>query len=160
MPWTPIAVSAWRTSSSLKGLMIATTSFMVRPLFPWISLEHSEAGRQAVRCQRKSGIFLGKWHKKLAGRRGKHYGLVFLITVQATSSSAKIGFSSPAAPAGFPPFHGSRYKNVKPIVVLCIQRSAAGPLSGSAASRSHYPGHGRRGHVGLDRGDVGLAASR
>jgi hypothetical protein len=25
-------VSAWRTSSSLKGLMIATTSFMVSPL--------------------------------------------------------------------------------------------------------------------------------
>src|SRR5258707_974846 len=30
MPWTPMAVSAWRTSSSLNGLMIATTSFMVR----------------------------------------------------------------------------------------------------------------------------------
>jgi hypothetical protein len=25
----------------LKGLMIATTSFMVRPLFPWIFFEHS-----------------------------------------------------------------------------------------------------------------------
>src|SRR6185437_9554074 len=31
MPLTPIAVSAWRTSSSLSGLMIATTNFMVRP---------------------------------------------------------------------------------------------------------------------------------
>src|SRR5260364_100393 len=34
MPWTPIAVRAWRTSSSLKGLMIATTSFMVGPWVP------------------------------------------------------------------------------------------------------------------------------
>jgi hypothetical protein len=34
MPCTPIAVSAWRTSSSLKGLMIATTSFMAGQ-FPW-----------------------------------------------------------------------------------------------------------------------------
>src|ERR1700722_9780369 len=33
MPWTPISVSAWRTSSSLKGLIMATTSFMVRPSF-------------------------------------------------------------------------------------------------------------------------------
>jgi hypothetical protein len=31
---TPIAVSAWRTSSSLNGLIMATTSFMVRPSFP------------------------------------------------------------------------------------------------------------------------------
>src|SRR4051812_25799184 len=28
MPCTPIAVSAWRTSSSLKGFITATTSFM------------------------------------------------------------------------------------------------------------------------------------
>src|SRR6516162_2205911 len=28
MPWTPIVVRAWRTSSSLNGLMMATTSFM------------------------------------------------------------------------------------------------------------------------------------
>src|SRR5260370_11041515 len=34
MPLTPIAVSAWRTSSSLNGLIMATTSFMVRPSFP------------------------------------------------------------------------------------------------------------------------------
>jgi len=30
----------------------------------------------------KSGIFLGKWHKKLAGLRGKHLGLVIPVTVQ------------------------------------------------------------------------------
>src|SRR3954454_16721957 len=30
MPCTPIAVSAWRTSSSLKGFITATTSFMER----------------------------------------------------------------------------------------------------------------------------------
>jgi hypothetical protein len=34
---TPIAVSAWRTSSSLNGLIMATTSFMVRPSLPRIS---------------------------------------------------------------------------------------------------------------------------
>jgi hypothetical protein len=32
-----MAVSAWRTSSSLKGLMIATTSFMVSPSVPQAS---------------------------------------------------------------------------------------------------------------------------
>jgi len=86
---------------------------MVRPLFSWIFLEHSEAGRPAVRCRCKSGIFLGKWHKKLAGRRGKHYGLVFLITVQATSSSAKIGFSSPAVRPAFSLFtaQGTKMSN-------------------------------------------------
>src|SRR5262245_35350988 len=31
MPWTPMAVSASRTSSSLKGLMMAITSFMGAP---------------------------------------------------------------------------------------------------------------------------------
>jgi hypothetical protein len=30
----------------------------------------------------ESGIFLGKWHKKLAGLRGKHSGLVMPVTVQ------------------------------------------------------------------------------
>jgi hypothetical protein len=29
MPWIPISPSAWRTSSSLKGLMIAVIIFMV-----------------------------------------------------------------------------------------------------------------------------------
>src|SRR6187399_3133993 len=67
--------------------------------------------------------------------------------------------SSPAVRLASPP-HGSRYKNVKPIVVLCIRRPATGPLSGGAAPRPHYPGNGKRGHVGLDRGDVGLAAGR
>jgi hypothetical protein len=65
---------------------------MVRPLFPWIFLEHP-AARPPGRCYRcKSGIFLGKWHKKVAGRRGKHYRLVILITVQAAGWSAKIRF--------------------------------------------------------------------
>src|SRR5687768_8686898 len=39
MPWTPISVSAWRTSSSLNGLMIATISFMTTPL--WADLSRS-----------------------------------------------------------------------------------------------------------------------
>jgi hypothetical protein len=30
----------------------------------------------------KSGIFLGKWHKKVAGLRGKHLQLVTSVTVQ------------------------------------------------------------------------------
>src|ERR1700744_232827 len=41
MPLTPIAVSAWRTSSSLKGLITATTSFMFRPSF-------SDSGRSVT----------------------------------------------------------------------------------------------------------------
>jgi hypothetical protein len=61
---------------------------MVRPSFPLgISLGYSllrirQGDRPAVRCQSKSGIFLGKWHKKLAGLRGKHSGLVMPVTVQ------------------------------------------------------------------------------
>jgi hypothetical protein len=45
MPCTPMPVSAWRTSSSLNGLMMATTSFMGQPfhgVFPDI------AGHSAV----------------------------------------------------------------------------------------------------------------
>jgi hypothetical protein len=30
----------------------------------------------------KSGIFLSKWHKKVAGLRGKHLQLVTSVTVQ------------------------------------------------------------------------------
>src|SRR6185437_2804930 len=60
MPCTPMAVSAWRTSSSLKGLMMATTSFMVRSLDPF----DNPATPDLLRA--KSGIFLCKWHKKLA----------------------------------------------------------------------------------------------
>src|SRR5690242_14913957 len=62
MPCTPMAVSAWRTSSSLNGLMIATTSFMV-------SLGPQRFGRSGERLQVKSGIFLGKWHKNFASLR-------------------------------------------------------------------------------------------
>src|SRR3954452_10841806 len=55
-----MAVSAWRTSSSLNGLIMATTSFMVRPSF----LEFWRSARPDLRPG-KSGIFLCKWHKKL-----------------------------------------------------------------------------------------------
>src|ERR1700704_1758624 len=66
MPWTPMAVRAWRTSSSLNGLMIATTSFMDSGLhFPGYLAVWLPGGG----CQSKSGIFLCKWHKKVAGLR-------------------------------------------------------------------------------------------
>jgi hypothetical protein len=65
--------------------------------------DHPPAG-----CQRKSGIFLGKWHKKVAGRRGKHFELVTSITVQAAGSSAKIRVSLSRLPAISYFFHGSR----------------------------------------------------
>src|SRR5438552_8343103 len=63
MPWTPIAVRAWRTSSSLKGLMIATTSFMGSGLH---FIEHLAVCLPGDGCRYKSGIFLCKWHKKVA----------------------------------------------------------------------------------------------
>ena len=95
--------------------------------------------RPAVRCQCKSGIFLGKWHKKVAGRRGKHFRLVPSITVQAAGSSAKIRFHR--QPSGWlPRLHGSRDRNVEPIVVLCIQRPAAGPLSRRRSFATSLPG--------------------
>src|SRR4051812_14009704 len=48
MPCTPIAVSAWRTSSSLKGFITATTSFMevaswrVRSLSCWFYRQYAQ----------------------------------------------------------------------------------------------------------------------
>src|SRR5580704_11253919 len=50
MPWTPIASSASRTSSSLKGLMMAITSFMDAPpsqlLWPAdLCIRHGQAAR-------------------------------------------------------------------------------------------------------------------
>src|SRR5579862_7458355 len=62
MPWTPIAVSAWRTSSSLNGLMMATTSFMSGP--PVLAIGSVSDPHP------QSGIFLGNWHKKVARLRG------------------------------------------------------------------------------------------
>src|ERR1700678_2001503 len=61
MPLTPIAVSAWRTSSSLKGLIMATTSFMVWPSFPGLR----KVGHGLIGAPDKSGIFRCEWHKKL-----------------------------------------------------------------------------------------------
>src|SRR5882757_3543124 len=70
MPWTPIAVSAWRTSSSLKGLMMATTSFM-REAFGSADFAN---GSQFDLRSRKSGIFPCKWHRKVAAGMGKRVG--------------------------------------------------------------------------------------
>jgi hypothetical protein len=57
MPWTPMAVSASRTSSSLNGLMIAITIFMlIASFFP--AAVHSAAADQPalkqVLCQNRS----------------------------------------------------------------------------------------------------------
>src|SRR5258708_39840234 len=93
MPWTPMAVRAWRTSSSLNGLMIATTSFMVRPSFlERVFFWQVRLAGKRLRCPSKSGIFLGRWHKKVEGLRGKHSEQVTSLTVQGGGSSDTMGF--------------------------------------------------------------------
>src|SRR5712672_896746 len=160
MPVTPIAVSAWRTSSSLNGLIIATTSFMVRPSFlAGFSLDGlaGPAGRLAARRLPKSGIFLGKWHKKVAGLRGKHSERVAPITVQSAGSSDTMWFRrQPPLPAS-PVSVTKGNQNVEPIVVLRIQRPATGAFSGSPAPRPHNQGNGPGRYAGVVRRHVRLA---
>ena len=153
MPWTPMAVSAWRTSSSLNGLMIATTSFMVRPYL-------LDFGRWASGDLRltKSGIFLGKWHKKVAsggktfvaGRRHpctgarivRHNGLLRRRARSLARRRSQPGERS---------YGGS-------ILVLCIRGPAAGSVPRDPAPRADRPRHDHGGYAGLDRGHGQLAA--
>src|ERR1700730_7516969 len=66
MPWTPIAVSAWRTSSSLNGLIMATTSFMSGLHFRNSELQ-SRLGSAPVQLWH----FFMQMAQKLAGAGGK-----------------------------------------------------------------------------------------
>jgi hypothetical protein len=81
----------------------------------------------------KSGIFLSKWHKKVAGLRGKHFaaGDHDHCTGNMILRQNAI-FASRAA--GFPVSTTKGIKNVESIVVLCSERPATGPLSGGPAS--------------------------
>jgi hypothetical protein len=54
---------------------------MVRPLCP-LDLGCGQLAHPMVRLPAQIGIFLSKWHKKLAGLRGKHLRLVIPVTVQ------------------------------------------------------------------------------
>src|SRR5882757_1212119 len=112
MPWTPMAVRAWRTSSSLKGLMIATTSFMVRPSFFNVWATEGWARQVTVLCLPELGIFPGKWHKKVAGFRGKHSDLVTPVTIREPDRPPECGFFALASgPAGF--FVTSLFKEMR-----------------------------------------------
>src|SRR3981189_807494 len=91
MPLTPIAVGAWRTSSSLNGLMMATTSFMVRPSFP----KDSKRRSRVICGPGKSGIFLCEWHKKLQARAKNNCCMplpVGSFPVRGTDNPQKCGF--------------------------------------------------------------------
>jgi hypothetical protein len=64
---------------------------MVRPSFRETSANTLSA-ELALCARAKSGIFLGKWHKKVAGLREKH-SQAATCTVQGTASSARMHFS-------------------------------------------------------------------
>src|SRR5512147_2922632 len=92
MPWTPMAVSAWRTSSSLNGLMIATTSFMGGGLS-----FHHDLGSFTARQRLPIQI----WHlsvqmaQKSCRRKWNHLGLNACVPVQATAWSATMRLFKP-----------------------------------------------------------------
>jgi hypothetical protein len=106
MPLTPIAVSAWRTSSSLKGLIMATTSFMVRPSFPGVrKVDHAR-----ICASHKSGVSV--WHlsermaqkdcssnrKTIAAGGFRSLASASEGQVRTISVFGQNPFSSPAAP--------------------------------------------------------------
>ena len=136
--------------------MIATTSFMVRPLFPWVFLEHvgwPPGGSLPAQIWHLSG----QMAQKSCRFKGKTFGAGDLNHCTGAIVRQN-GVSSPAASPASPVPTTKGTQNVEPIVVLCIQRPATGPFSGSPAPRPHHQGNGPRRYAGLDRGHVRLAA--
>src|SRR5690349_22432384 len=85
MPWTPSAESDSRTSSSLKGLMIAVISFICRPsvLLP------APDGGPALTIYQEAGQFPGGrlrgWQDRIFGENGRRHdsktGRVFCLVI-------------------------------------------------------------------------------
>src|SRR3954462_6758686 len=156
MPWTPMAVSAWRTSSSLNGLMIATTSFMGGGL-------HHVLGSFTAR----RGLPMQIWHlsvqmaQKSCRRKWNHFRWMACISVQAAGSSATIRLSGSDFLPGsiWSQRAGSQVGGAYAQLVLCRQRPAAGTLWGCPAPRSHLKRHRQVRHPGVDRGHGRLAES-
>src|SRR5262245_13617295 len=128
MPWTPMAVSAWRTSSSLNGLMIATTSFMGASF-------HNVLGSLAA----PACLPIQIWHlsvqmaQKSCRRKWNHLRLNAPLSVQAAGSSARM---RPQAGTRHPGElrhrvkvnRGQQVGGAHVELVLCGQRPATGTL--------------------------------
>src|SRR5581483_5395736 len=146
MPCTPIAVSAWRTSSSLNGLMMATTSFMSSP---------------PVSAIGRSVTHLAIWHLsgQLAQKSCKVKGLFWPVGKSALYR----------APLGPPQWSGGRASPAgqnhggsdgRAILVLCGGRAAAGPPQRNPTALPDRPRHGDIRHAGLERRYGSLAKGR
>src|ERR1043166_1643124 len=133
--------------------MIATTSFMVRPTF-------SLASAVADRWRRKSGIFSGKWHKKVAALSGNIPRCVLQALYRAWEGPSEYGlWRALRCPPPCVVLSSDCWgeTNVQPIVVFCIERPAAGPLSRSPVSRHDRARRRQPADAGLVRGHGGLA---
>src|ERR1700753_1074700 len=90
MPCTPMDVRAWRTSSSLNGLMIATTSFMVAP-FDF----RSRVGVAVIARQlRKSDIFSRKKAQETCRFDDRPVRPVKLVTCSRLDPFQDVGLES------------------------------------------------------------------
>ena len=124
--------------------MIATTSFMG---WPYFREQCRQLALPRVCCQPKSGIFLGKWHKKVAGLGENICGLVDGLPVQETGSSARMPLSAPE-PSGrrSPPFHGAKGEKMpNRSWFYASDGQQQGPFSRNPTARLHRPrdGHAR-----------------
>jgi len=80
---------------------------MIRPSFPWIFFEHAADWPPGGSLPTQIWHLSGQLAQKSCRKKGKHFGLVTSITVQAAGSSAKMRFRR--QPFGWlPPLHGSR----------------------------------------------------
>ena len=147
MPWTPMAVSASHLVK-LEGFDDRDNKFHGRPYY--FILDISGADPPAARCECKSGIFLGKWHKKVAGER-KNIRAGDIDHCTGGGQSAKMQFQ-------LQPF-GRPIRRLKGPGRKCRTNQWFYASSGQqqvypeAQLATSLPGFSG---FGLDRGDVGL----
>src|SRR2546427_6055470 len=147
MPWTPIAVRAWRTSSSLKGLMIATTSFMGSGLH---SLSIWQFACRAMDADTNLASFCANGTKKLqilrktfrVRRRGVCTGD---RNLRQNAISPRRGILIARLPQDK---KQPREHHVESILVLCLQRPATGPFGRRPIARPDRPRGGPGGYAG------------
>src|SRR4030088_511401 len=164
MPWTPMAVSAWRTSSSLKGLMIATTSFMI-------------VLRSNIRKHLRVSALWRIWH--FFGRIGKKTGGLAENGCRKAATLCNIlwlwvWLGASGFQCRWPNFVGARVhglsrgspglrfwwrRNVGAIVVRRVWGTAGRSLFRGAIPRPDRQADDHAGHAGLERGHVRLAKS-
>src|ERR1700748_940965 len=155
MACTPMAVSAWRTSPSLEGLMFATTTFMGGP-----SVSSSYCHVPGCGLPQIWHLF-GQMAQKSCKRERQHRDLCPPGPVQAAPWSVRMksltGIMLPRAASAFSTVILGETNGE---LVFCFERSAAGPLPRSAIPRHGGARPDLAADAGVVRGHVRLGEGR